>query len=1625
MRFVRVVLILLIAVIPLAAYVPRRVLTPAGLAFERWADSSFPIVWRLNTSKGSNITGTRDLAELVRLSSQAWSSVSTAQVSFSEGDTTTTANAAFDQVNLISFAPASYASDTPALTVLYSFTQTGTDSFGRKIEFPGQILEADVLFNPAVQFSTDATPPSDRIDLQSQITHEIGHLLGLDHSGLASAVMFPTLTAGTTHLRTLSTDDAIGISTLYPASVFSTLRGGIRGAVRSPAGSAVFGAHVVIVDSSGRPVVSTLTGPDGSYQVQGLEAGSYSAYAEPLDAPVGAAAIVSLATAYPATTVSTQFTTRFSVPSPTTAALTLTKTGGDNQTANAGEALANALEVQVRDAGNNLAPGVVVSFAAASGGGAVVPLTAIADSQGKARTTAYLGRGQNQWFTASADGSVIGFAATKKITISSITLVDIASNSRIKELIVNAGNTIQARTRILDSSGSLRTDVSLSYASTNIEVASVDSAGNIQGKKAGFSTLTISGGGVVSASTITVVEVASGVASLETTGVAEGQSGQIYLAATLDHTVRSTPTLAQTATVYAGSAGVAGLVNGQRLASRFRNPAFLAVDSGSGAIYVSDSGNHVIRKIVPTADSVETFAGTGSPGNLDGAAVSAAFNNPQGIALDNAGYLWVVDSGNHTIRRIHLTTKNVETVAGLSGAFGLADGLRDQARFSSPAGIALEPETLTGQLDRFVRGGAPPPVRMLVADTGNGSIRRVQADGQVQTITATGASAALLDGNKPSVFALTAPAFESPTGITVDRFGSIYVSEPGKDRVRVILRTGEIVSLAQPNTARLPKGLFVDELGQVLLAESGHGVQKITYGAPEITQVTPDPTPGGQITIKGVNFAPDSVTLAEGLPNAQQLTASGKNPDVSIFATHITPDVQPAAWTFQAIGETKQFTAAPIQACGQFDCRPEDTVWMSDNETVARVNAGLVTAVANGTATITAKLKGEGSATALVTVLQAVSRVQISPDNPTLDALGKALQFTAVAKDSQGNTISGKIFNWTLSQSGTVATLSATTGGLVTAVANGTATITASVDGVSGTTGLTVAQAVSTVTISPDTRTLTALGLTQPFTALAKDSNGNTVSGKTFTWESSAGNVASVNSTTGVATALANGTSTIKATVDGVSGTATLTVAQTVSSVDVNPANPTLTAIGATLTLTAVAKDANGNEVSGKAFTWASSVETVASINSTTGIATAVANGTSTITATTGAFSGTTLLTVDEGASPVVSTVTVSPSSKTLSALGNTQEFSAVAKNAAGNTLSGRTFVWTSSTPGVATVNSSTGVATAVANGTSTITASVDAVSGTALLTVAQTVSSVVVSPGSATLTALGATEQLTVAVKDAGGSPISGKTAAWTSSAPSVATVDAATGLVAAVANGTATITASVDGIAGTATVTVGQTVSSIAVTPGTATLVSLGATRQFTAVAKDANGNAISGKTFTWTSSAVNVATVSSTAGLATAVANGTSSITASVDGVSGTAALTVAQAVATVVVTPSATTLGFVGDLQQFTAVARDSNGNAIPGKTFTWTSSAPGIATVNSAGLATAVAFGNTTITASVDGVSGAAALRVLQKLLISNFRLVDTETIVATVPATLTGAITIGVLNRSGAWPWVITPEGLR
>ncbi|HEX7050802.1 MAG TPA: LpqB family beta-propeller domain-containing protein [Longimicrobiales bacterium] len=254
---------------------------------------------------------------------------------------------------------------------------------------------------------------------------------------------------------------------------------------------------------------------------------------------------------------------------------------------------------------------------------------------------------------------------------------------------------------------------------------------------------------------------------------------------------------------------------------------------------------------------------------------------------------------------------------------------------------------------------------------------------------------------------------------------------------------------------------------------------------------------------------------------------------------------------------------------------------------------------------------------------------------------------------------------------------------------------------------------------------------------------------------------------------------------------------------------------------------------------------------------------------------------------------------------------------------------------------------------------------------------SIALSDDSLVFAALGDSAQLAATVSDADGNAITGAALTWTSTDTDVATVSAA-GWVVAVAEGTAQVVVRTGTVADTAAVMVEQAGAGVSVSTESVALHALGDSVQLTAVVRDANDNEIAGAAVQWASSDTAVATVSE-AGWVVAKGNGTAEVVASSGEGTDTVAVEVAQVAAMIVMSPDTVELG-QDDTVRIEAVVADSNGMGIEGLDVDWTSADETVATVDDAGLVTAVrAGGKTVITATSGALSGETAVRVLDQI----------------------------------------------
>jgi len=247
------------------------------------------------------------------------------------------------------------------------------------------------------------------------------------------------------------------------------------------------------------------------------------------------------------------------------------------------------------------------------------------------------------------------------------------------------------------------------------------------------------------------------------TGLAVDLSGNFYVADHFTHRIRKISPTGEVSTL-AGLGKIGpdggGFADGPQESAEFNRPDGIVLDA-AGHLYVADSYNNRIRKVLPHGE-VSTFAGSGTPGWLDSATgLDAYFNDPNGIAMDDAGNFYVADSGNNRIRKIS-PSGEVSTLAG-SEVEGFLDGPGTAARFHFPHGLAID----------NTRG------YLYVADVRNHRIRLILPNGEVRTIA--GGAEGYADGVGSDA------RFRSLRGVAIDAEGNLYVADSNNNRIRKIV----------------------------------------------------------------------------------------------------------------------------------------------------------------------------------------------------------------------------------------------------------------------------------------------------------------------------------------------------------------------------------------------------------------------------------------------------------------------------------------------------------------------------------------------------------------------------------------------------------------------------------------------------------------------------------------------------------------------------------------------------------------------------------------------------------------------------------------------------------------------
>lgn len=676
--------------------------------------------------------------------------------------------------------------------------------------------------------------------------------------------------------------------------------------------------------------------------------------------------------------------------------------------------------------------------------------------------------------------------------------------------------------------------------------------------------------------------------------------------------------------------------------------------------------------------------------------------------------------------------------------------------------------------------------------------------------------------------------------------------------------------------------------------------------------------------------------------------------------------------------------------------------WSSSAPMTASVAAGVVSALAPGNATISALFGGQRASAAITVPTAKVQSLAVTPTTASIGIQGtQAFQAVVTLSDATTQDVT-MTANWASSKP---AVASVVSGGLTTGVSAGTTTISAEAAGFTGSADLTVTQAtLASIAVTPTNPSL-GIGVSQSFTATGTFSDGSVSDVSSLaSWVSSTPAVASIDPATHLASTLSVGETTITASVGKLSGSTVLTVSPaSLVAIAVAPETSTV-ALGGTITLTATGTYSDNTTVDlSQSVTWSSNASATALVSNglgSQGTVTGLASGSATITATLGAVSGSAGVTVT-GATLV--SIAITPANPTLP-LGTAVSLVATGTYSDNSVVDLTGSVsWTIDDPKLANVSNADatpGLVTAVAIGSTTAHAALGTVTAQTSITVtAAKLVSIAITPANPTLPA-GTTQALLATGMYSDGATLDvTSSAVWSSSTPTIATVSNAAGtqgLVTAVATGSSTVSATLNGVVGSNKITVSApTITQIVVSP-IASSVRVGQTVRYTATAILSNNTQRDvTQAATWASSATLVAAFAQGPGggmggrVVNALAVGTTTISAAYQNITGSTSLTVTNAVLSEIqVTPIAATLTVKGTRQYTaTAIYTDNTQQDVTAQA-TWVSSNPGVAQASTGGggpgpgggggargTVTAIAAGNATISATLNGITGSTTLSV--------------------------------------------------
>lgn len=549
------------------------------------------------------------------------------------------------------------------------------------------------------------------------------------------------------------------------------------------------------------------------------------------------------------------------------------------------------------------------------------------------------------------------------------------------------------------------------------------------------------------------------------------------------------------------------------------------------------------------------------------------------------------------------------------------------------------------------------------------------------------------------------------TGTGVGETQIVATLREGTASLTVVVGEAVVESISlTPPAPSLAAGTSVSLVATAMLSDktTRDVTTQVTWTSSDTSKVTVNAAGGVRGLVKG------SATVRASLSGLQAMTTITVT-DALLTALQVGPTTP-----LLALGLTQQMTATGIFSDGTNQNLTSMATWTSSATTVATVSAaGLVTTVGVGDTTITATFGGRTASTTVTVTAAALRSIAISATPSLSVAAGLTLSLTAIGTFTDNSTMDlSDTATWSSSNTA-IATMA---GRIATGVAVGNATISAVMNGVTGTATLQVTPALLvSIAVTPANVTL-PLGSTRQFTATGTFTDSSTQNLTTqVTWTSSDDTrvaISNADGSRGLATGLNQGTVTITATLGGVTGSTGLEVIGIVlQSITITSVTSGDLPVGRTrqLTATGTYSDSSTADLTTQ-VTWTSSDDaraTVSNIDGSRGLVTAVAAGGVTITATLAAVSGTLAINV---VPPVLETITVTPATAVV-LQGSTLQLAASGRYSDNSNSDITNMVtWTSSDTAVATV-SATGLVTGIGAGTATITAALSGVTGTSTIT--------------------------------------------------------------------------------------------------------------------------------------------------------------------------------------------------------------------------------------------------------------------------------------------------------------------